>query len=284
MFAQAAILISLSTAPALVSAVGDDPPLVGIESWASQDALTIGTSSDSGGAGSNAQSATTADVRYRRIDAVACQFAEVPDADPVLRTACTEGEQLAGDALDCAPDEYALPPLFRQTSDGDGNWTSWINVDPGTCLTAADLAAAASREFRRLPLAPSPMSVQPPDGWTLVNVPTITYTTPTPQHFDATLLTVPVEIRATSSTYTWDYGDGTPPVSTTDPGAPHPHATTTHTYTAPVTATITLTTTWTGEFRITGSSIWTPITGTASTTTTAPPLDVLEARSRLVGD
>ena len=45
---------------------------------------------------------------------------------------------------------------------------------------------------------------------------------------------------------------------------------------------VTLSTTWKGQFRITGTPTWTDVTGTATTTTTADPIQVYEARSRLV--
>jgi len=152
-------------------------------------------------------------------------------------------------------------------------------------VSPADLLAEAERAFATLPIAPSPVVVQPPDGWTLVNVPTITYTEAEPQVLSATLLGIPVEIRATPESFAWDYADGSAPLVTEDPGAPYPDHTVHHTYVQPAeSVTIGLTTTWSGQFRIVGSPTWTDVTGTATTTSSASPLQVYEAKSRLVTD
>ncbi|MEK8225111.1 PKD domain-containing protein [Oerskovia sp. M15] len=119
-------------------------------------------------------------------------------------------------------------------------------MNTGGCLTSADLAPLAEIEFQRLTITPSPVTVQPPDGWTLVNVDTITYTTPTPQTFATTLLGIPVSIRATPTTYTWDFDDGSEPMVTTDPGSAYPHQSIAHTYRSEGSATISLGTTWEG--------------------------------------
>ena len=200
---------------------------------------------------------------------------------------CARGEFEGGLAVTCTAEEFALEPVFRRTwvNGPDGtisNLGAWELVSTGDCLTAVDLAPLAEAEFQRLTITPSPLVVQPPDGWTLVNVETITYTTPAAQTFATTLLDIPVTIEAVPHTYTWNYDDGTTPLTTTDPGRPYPHQSVAHVYTDEATATITLGTTWTGRFQITGTSTWTAITGTAATTTTAPPLTVYEARSRLV--
>ncbi len=74
-------------------------------------------------------------------------------------------------------------------------------------------------------------------------------------------------------------------MTTTDPGAAYPHHTVAHIYEKPADRVeITLTTTWSGQFRITGTPDWTDVSGTATTSSTADPLRVYEARSRLVTD
>ncbi|RXR26366.1 hypothetical protein EQW78_01645 [Oerskovia turbata] len=193
--------------------------------------------------------------------------------------------------IECAADSYYLGALYRQTrtigADGvPGAWSpSGDPVVDQSCVTPADLTAEAERALATLDITPSPVSVQPPDGWTLVNIPTITHTTDDSQELATTLLGIPVTLRVEPDTFTWDYDDTTPPLVTTDPGAPYPDHTVHHTYTQPADqVTITLTTTWTARFRITGAPTWTAISGTATTTSTAAPLQVHEARSRLVTD
>ena len=227
---------------------------------------------------------------YRRGPAYRCYDGDHATTLPGLVPVCPDGQSAAGFDPGCTADEVALVPLFRQTwtTTDEGTRTAvsgWELVADGSCLGAVDLAGEAEAAFRTLTIAPSPVIVQPPDGWTLVNVPTITYTQPGEQVLDTTLLGIPVQIRATPRSYAWDYGDGTPPVSTTDPGAAYPHHTVAHTYDQPAEQVqITLTTTWSGQFRMTGTTTWTDVTGTATTTSTADPLRVYEARSRLVTD
>jgi len=225
---------------------------------------------------------------FRRGPAYRCFDGDQPTTYPGLVPTCPDGQAPGGLGLACADGEFAMDPLFRQTwtNNPDGTRSAvsaWEFVNDGSCVGAADLAAEAEAAFRQLTIAPSPIVVQPPDGWTLVNVATITYTEPAEQILDTALLGIPVQIRATPETYTWDYGDGSEPVRTTDPGAAYPHHTVGHTYEQPSDRVdITLTTTWTGQFRITGTPTWTDVTGTATTTSTADPLQVYEARSRLV--
>lgn len=199
--------------------------------------------------------------------------------------ACTEGEQLAYEGIECDADEYAQGALFREERQDDGSWGPPELVGDEGCITPQDLLAEAEREFATLPITPSSIVVQPPDGWTLVNVPTITYTDPAEQTFEAALLGIPVEIRATPEQYSWDYADGSAPLVTDDPGAPYPDHTVHHTYEQPVdSVTIGLETSWSGQFRIAGSPTWTDVPGTATTSSEAEPLQVYEARSRLVTD
>lgn len=227
---------------------------------------------------------------FRRGPAFRCFDGDTATTYPGLVQVCPGGQTPVDHTQACAEDEFAMDPLFRQTwtNTSDGSRTAvsgWEFVDDGACIEAADLAAQAEAAFRTLTIAPAPIVVQPPDGWTLVNVPTITYTEPGEQVLDTTLLGIAVQIRATPRSFTWDYGDGTTPLITTDPGAAYPHHTVAHTYDQPADqVNITLTTTWSGQFRITGTPNWTDVTGTATTTSTASPLRVYEARSRLVTD
>ncbi|MET3975182.1 hypothetical protein ABIE39_001475 [Cellulosimicrobium sp. 4261] len=230
--------------------------------------------------------------RYYRSSQTTCAvFNGLDDPTSDLSGRCAEWERLVTEGLECDANSYYLGALYRQTREvaADGTPGEWsaagAPVADQSCVTPADLANEAARALATLTLAPSPVVVQPPDGWTVVNVPTITYTEPGEQVLDTTLLGIPVQIRATPRSFTWDYGDGSGPVTTTDPGAAYPHHTVAHTYDQPADrVTITLTTTWSGQFRITGTPSWTDVTGTATTTSSADPLRIYEARSRLVTD
>ena len=115
--------------------------------------------------------------------------------------ACGTGEYEGALAVSCAVGEVALEPIFKQTwvNHPDGTisgLSAWELVNTGDCLTAVDLAPLVEAEFQRLRIAPSPVVIQPPDGWTLVNVETITYTRSASQTFTTTLLGIPVTIEA----------------------------------------------------------------------------------------
>jgi hypothetical protein len=149
-------------------------------------------------------------------------------------------------------------------------------------VVAAMSATVSAEQFARLPLAPSPITVQPPHGWAFVNMDTIVYTDAASQVLPTTVLGFGVEVEATPIRYTVDFGDGSEPLVTEDPGAPWPNPTITHVYTQPGQVTITVSTTWSGRFRVLGYTGWRPVLGYATTTSAAPPLDILEARTHLV--
>ena len=92
-----------------------------------------------------------------------------------------------------------------------------------------------------------------------------------------------MRVRATPTSYTWDPGDGSAPITTTDHGAPYPQQTVTHTYTRPGEHRLTLRTTWSGQFQVPGGPCL-PITGTAVTVSPALTITAHEARSVLVAD
>ena len=155
-------------------------------------------------------------------------------------------------------------------------------VAAGGCVADVDLRAAIAQELQRLPLTPSKLSVQPPSGWTLVNADTVAFADDDEQLLTTTVLGFEVAIRATPTSFTWDFGDGSAPLRTRDPGRPWPEQTIAHRYQAEGTHRITLTTTWSAVFQIAGTQGWEPVDGTATTTSTSQPLDVYEARSHLV--
>ncbi len=113
-------------------------------------------------------------------------------------------------------------------------------------------------------------------------MPTIVHTDPAVQAFATTLAGFPIEVEATPTTYTWDFGDGSAPIETTSPGHPYPDHDVAYPYPREGTFTITLTTTYTGRYRLAGSTTWLPVVGTATTTSTAGPLTPEEHETHLV--
>ncbi|RPF19503.1 hypothetical protein EDD34_0052 [Myceligenerans xiligouense] len=203
---------------------------------------------------------------------------------------------MAHEGIECDADQEVQGALFEQQRSGD-TWTVPRVVEEESCLDPTapsqdqeqqerrqvDIPAAAARAFRNMTIEPSSLAVQPPDGWTLVNLDTIAYAEDEPRMVDTTLFGVPVSIRAVPDTYTWNWGDGTSATGP-DPGGPYPDHTVAHAYLAPGKATITLTTTWRGQFRLPGDQIWRDVAGQATTVTQSPPIEIREARTRLVED
>ena len=148
------------------------------------------------------------------------------------------------------------------------------------------LPTVTEEEFRSLQIEPLPAFRQPSSDETLVNKPLIVYTRPSSQTLRTGMFDFGIDVVATPRDYTWDFGDGSEPLRTSSAGAPYPSFDLTHLYAAPLTATVRLTTTWTGTFRVDEDpdGVWTDIDGTAVTTTTLAPFDVVELRSRLVTD
>jgi hypothetical protein len=135
-------------------------------------------------------------------------------------------------------------------------------------------------DFRRLPLPPAVVHIQPGNGRTLINIPTNVYLDAQTRLIPTQVLGQPVQVRAIPTSYRWTFGDGQTLV-TADPGAPYPDLRTTHTYRAPGTVTIGVTTTYRGEYSVNGGA-WLPVDGTAEVTTPPQPLTVVAARNELV--
>ncbi|MFE5336063.1 hypothetical protein ACFQ8E_09145 [Isoptericola sp. NPDC056573] len=211
----------------------------------------------------------------------------------------------------CEDGEYTLDALWVQRVQEDGTYDDAEQLSDDQCVTPADIAAQARREFKSMKIAAPEATVQgnPP---MVVNVHYPAYTSAAPLDRTVTLLGVPVVLRAEPTEYTWDFDDpysstGST-LTTTSPGRPWHEGDATpdeswvgHTYGQLGTpgkdagtgvddkgnvyragVAVTLTTTWQGRFRVQGTSDWTDIPGTISTTSTTNPTTVTEARTRLV--
>ena len=174
----------------------------------------------------------------------------------------------------CPPGQFLVTTWTRTGDD-----VRWINQG-NSCTTGATTAApvvlptVTEADLRRVPLPASPVNLQPDGGEALLNVPLILHTTTGTVTRDTTVLGYPVTIRATPTSWTWTFGDGSTLGPTADPGNAYPHQSLTHTYTAAGDREITLTTTYTGEYTIAGLP-YRPIDGTASVTSAPTPVHVL---------
>ncbi|WP_084073781.1 hypothetical protein [Demequina sp. NBRC 110052] len=160
-------------------------------------------------------------------------------------------------------------------------WSAWSWIDWTLCVEPAGLLGAVRAEWTSLAPTPPPLNLQPNTGWVYTTVPTIAFTDDTPVIHDATLLGVPVRIRATPSEFTWTWGDGTS-TSTADAGNPYPDYSLSHTYLyREGEVDVALETTWSGDYSVNGGP-WIDITGTIRTHTGPVTIEVLDPQSRLV--
>ena len=253
--------------------------------------------------------------RYARTDAVTCgTLGEDLDSLSGIVTApgaCPEGTDVVEITTPCEDGEYALDALWVQRVRENGTYDDAEQLTEDECISPADVARQAQREFKSMKIRAPEATVQgnPP---MVVNVHYPAYTTAAPQDRTVTLLGVPVVLRAEPTEYAWDFDDpysstGST-LTTTSPGRPWHEGDATpdeswvgHTYSQLGTpgenagtavddkgnvyrdgVTVSLTTTWQGRFRVQGTSDWTDIPGTISTTSTTGPTTITEARTRLV--
>lgn len=232
---------------------------------------------------------------YRRIPVGPCR---APTQDQLYRgedpyvplpgdTRCTGDDTAMVVRPICDDGSTGVDPLLRSSIDpvtgapvGD-----WQLVDEGGCLQeGGDVVVVTQADLRRLPIAPSAPRYQPVDGRGLVGKDLIVYTDPTPQELGTTVLGVPVTVRVTPVRWSWDFGDGEPPLVTDSAGAPYPDHTVSRPYAQPGAYEVRVSTTWRGEYRIGGEGPWLPVTGTATTTSEPFTATAEEAPSRLVAD
>ncbi|WP_182112666.1 hypothetical protein [Actinotalea sp. JY-7876] len=120
-----------------------------------------------------------------------------------------------------------LEPLWgRSRSTPTAPWSAWTLVSPWSCPQDV-LPAFTAEDFRRLPLTPAQVTIQPAAATVLINIPTITMATAAQQNLAADLLGYAVEVQATATSYSWDYGDGSAPSSRRARAAPTPTTTST---------------------------------------------------------
>ncbi len=117
---------------------------------------------------------------------------------------------------------------------------------------------------------------------TFVGVPTLAYATQPIVNTSVNVLGLDVPVEFTAREYSFDFGDGSQPLVSSEPGAPYPDMTNFHIYQAPQDfATVTLTTTWSAKVvhPETGDAIF--VTGALQTTESAHPLPVRKAKGYL---
>ena len=151
---------------------------------------------------------------------------------------------------------------------------------PTTQAVTGEMAAQA---FQFVPLPPSTLIIQPPNGRTLVNFDTNFYTdAPAEQIVPVTLLGQTIELRVWPASFTWNFGDGAT-TQTTERGAAYPALDITHKYLQKGEVAPSLDTTYAAEWRVQGSAAWQPVQGTVTIAGEPSALEVLTATPTLVG-
>lgn len=192
-----------------------------------------------------------------------------------------------------SPDTSHLPECNEISRIGGGIIINRVRVNiplhtGGTvpAPAAPDPAAIVitQHDLQSLPIHAGTISLQPDSGRTLIHLPVIAYSDATTHDLTTTILDTPVTVRVTPLTYTWDFGAGIPPFTTTDPGRPYPNHTVSATYRhVAENLTVNATITWAGEYHLNNTGPWLPIDGTATTTITSQPFNTHEAPARLTG-
>ncbi|QDO88436.1 hypothetical protein FNH13_08855 [Ornithinimicrobium ciconiae] len=189
--------------------------------------------------------------------------------------------------------------IHRRVADDSGPLGTWEPLGP-TCFrtdvparsgeSAPELTEAMILEqFHRTDFALPTMSIEPPDGRTLVNLP-VFYELVWPDEgyepgeIDTTdIIGFEVRIRPTLDSATYHFGDGTSAGPTTSLGGPHPNGDITHEYANAATVDPHITVVYGGEVSVDGGA-WSTIPGTATIDGPLNPLEVLTSRNRLYDD
>ncbi|MGB3829326.1 MAG: hypothetical protein WA962_11175 [Ornithinimicrobium sp.] len=144
-------------------------------------------------------------------------------------------------------------------------------------------------QFNRTVFALPQASMEPPDGRTLVNLPTyFELQWPEegfePQEIDTTTLVGrQVRIRPTFQSATYVFGDGDAQGPTDSLGGTWPNGDITHTYLAKDTVNPYISVTYGGEVSVDGGD-WADINASITVDGPPQPLEVLTSRNRLVAD
>ncbi len=214
----------------------------------------------------------------------ATMFEGTAQVTTVRHCAGTESSGGSGHGALSAPRDSGLDSICAQTAITiglDPETFCTEPTDPRTPPAAQITPGSVAAAFRRIPLPPAKLIIQPPNGRTLVNFDTNFYTRQGQLTRTITLLGQQVHLRIRPATFTWHYGDGTTEHTTT-PGAAYPDLQITHQYNHTGRVAPRLDTTYAAQYQV-GDRPWQDVTGTVTIPGPARALRVVEARPVLVG-
>jgi hypothetical protein len=277
---RGAMALSLATGLALVAMAATSAAADDFGARAEDDAIRLSAFKGEQLARAHRANAGTPEAQLREYERASMCNTSTGTLTTPLNGPCpvAEGEAALND---CDDDVPVLPLWTRSRATPTSEWTAWALVADGGCPGDL-LPTLTATDFQQLPIAPQTITIQPDRGWVLVNKETIVLTDPVEQTFRTDLFGYGVDVIATPTRYTWDFNDGSRPLSTDSPGKPYPAFDVFHVFTDTGTTTIALTTTWSGRYRIDGDDTWRDVVGTAQTTSTSAELEIVEHRSRLV--
>lgn len=124
-----------------------------------------------------------------------------------------------------------------------------------------------------------------PAGNALVGIPSLVHATTPTQTLTTTLFGRQVHVSLQATGFSYDFGDGTAPLVTTDPSAPYPVKRLAHTYTTEQDGVVVvLTTRWAGTVTSPFTGETATIDGVVTTSESSAPFNVRRARIDLIAD
>lgn len=192
-----------------------------------------------------------------------------------------------------APD---VPDIVRNPQDSYCEWVvelaecipdgTYANPNPADPAAQVDVvgivSAQVERDIATMQVEAARINWQPRSDEVLVNMDTIVYTDAQTQYLNTFILGRAVTVEVTPVWYEWNYGDGSRPFGTIDPGAPYPDYTVFHAYAEPGEYVISLRTTWSARFQIHGLTGWLPVNGQPITTDSVGPISAVTKTNRLI--
>jgi hypothetical protein len=195
---------------------------------------------------------------------------------------CTEDDQSVSPApVDLPPTDSGLDPLCVQTAMTMGQDPFAFCAEPTDGVPTEITASMAAAALRVIPLPPSVLQVQPPNGRTLVNFDTNFFTQAGPFDRTVPMLGQNVDLHIVPSGFEWRFGDGAS-LATDLPGAPYPDLEVTHRYLDKGRVAPSVDTTYTATFRVDGGP-WRDVPGSVTIPGAPVNLQVLTATPTLVG-
>ena len=155
---------------------------------------------------------------------------------------------------------------------------------PRVLRPALNPSPPARSSATRTPNTPSTVRDLPgnPKQNALVGLPTLVHVTSPTQNATLSLFGQSISIALEASHFSYDFGDGSPTLETTDPSAPYPVQTLNHVYTQTSPGRIiTLTTTWNATITYpSGRSVY--LANALTSTEASTPITILRAKINLI--